>query len=478
MQMLQLLGSIMLLLAAFAVVRSACRFVAGLFAARKKVAVHTDVAKPEAIVTLIHGTFARKAPWTLPGSRLCRALEGRFTGGVQLRRFEWSGRNSFRARRKAVMDLKQDLATVRMRWPGVTHYLVGHSHGGNVAIGGVTASPPGTVDGVVCLATPVLTTRRRRFSRAVRTMIGFGFFVTLLLPWMDFESDAGPTDFQLGVMVACAIVAFVWYRGARRLAHTICDTPPYTALDPERIAFIRSPFDEASGIIGLANLLSWLVSRLTAGPFDAFASFERVEGARSRVRMALGYAALSGAGLALATLPDWAPAAKGVIESTPWIGSAHALLTVLVVVIGLSGLALTILAPLLRLAMRNKVVSWLIWPAYLYVMFIGALFFVPAIVLMSLAHAAAVGIELLICSVMVEVTAEPCPAGNWTVYQLRPPPEGTLRHSSVYESDAGLAALLVALEGIAGEAAVPLMNDQAEMPAATLAAVSDSQAMS
>jgi hypothetical protein len=468
MQVLQMLGSILLILAVFAVCRSLWRFVAGLFAARKRVEAHAAVADPAAVVTLIHGTFARKAPWTLPGSRLCQALDAHFAGRVQLRRFEWSGRNSFRARRKAVDGLTQDLATARTRWPGAPHYLVGHSHGGTVAIGGVLGSPPRTVDGVVCLATPVLTTRRRRFSRAVRTMIGLGFFVTLLLPWMDFESDADPTDLETGGMVACAILAFVWYRAARRLAHTVCDTQPYSELDPERTAFIRSPFDEASGVIGLANLLSWIVSRLTAGPFDVFASFDRVEGTRGRLRMTLGYAALAGVGLALLTLPDWMPAAKGVIEGTPSIGAVHTLVTGLILIIGLTGLALTVLAPLIRLALRNKVVSWLIWPIYLYVMFLGAIFFVPAIVLMSLAHAAAVGIELLLCSVMVEVTAEPCPAGNWTVYQLRPPPEGGLRHSSVYESDAGLAALLHALDGIAAEGPVPLMNDQAEVMAAAL----------
>nr|WP_166178762.1 alpha/beta hydrolase [Altererythrobacter segetis] len=468
MQVLQLLGSILLILAVFAVGRSLWRFVAGLFAARQLVEAHADAPDPAAVVTLIHGTFARKAPWTLPGSRLCQALGAHFADRVQLRRFEWSGRNSFRARRKAVADLIHDLAAARARWPGVPHYLVGHSHGGTVAIGGVLGSPEGAVDGVVCLATPVLTTRRRRFSRAVRTMIGLGFFVTLLLPWMDLESDAGPTDLEMGAMVVCAILAFVWYRAARRLAHTICDVQPYSELDPERTAFIRSPFDEASGIIGLANLLSWIVSRLTSGPFDVFASFERVDGGSSRLRMAFGYAVLAGAGLALLTLPDWMPAAKRLIEGTPSVGAVHTLATGLILIVGLSGFALTVLAPLIRLALRNKVVSWLIWPVYLYVMFLGAIFFVPAIVLMSLAHAAAVGIELLLCSVMVEVTAEPCPAGNWTVYQLRPPPEGGLRHSSVYESDAGLAALLRALEGIAAEGPVPLMNDQAEVPAATL----------
>ncbi len=465
MQVLQLLGTILLLLAVFAALRWLWRFVAGLFAARKKVEAHKAVEAPGAVVTLIHGTFARKASWTLPGSRLCTALERHFAGKVQLTRFEWSGRNSFGARERAVGKLTEQLAAARERWPGVPHYLVGHSHGGSVALGGAMGSARSCVDGVVCLATPVITTRRRRFSRVARTVIGLGFFVTLVIPWIDFESEAEATDFDLAVMVISAILAFVWYRTARRLADRLCDTEPYSRLDPDRVAFIRSPFDEASGVIGLANVLSWIVGRLTAGPFDLFASFERLKGWR-RLRSILGYAALAGGSVLLALLPDLFPAAEAALQGSSWLDFTHALLVTALLLIGVSGSVLALLAPILRWVLHNKVARWLLAPFYLYAMLIVAFFFVPAIVLMSLAHAAAVGVELLLCSVLVEVTAEPCPAGNWTVYQLRPSAEGSLRHSSVYESDAGLAALVLALDGIASDDPVPLMSDQLRVPAA------------
>jgi pimeloyl-ACP methyl ester carboxylesterase len=461
----EFLGSLILFLAALALIRYLCHLIAGFFAARKTVEPHPTVPCAQAIVTLVHGTFARKAPWTLPGSPLCLALAEHFSGRVQLRRFDWSGRNSFRARSAGVAALAQDLDRTRREWPGTAHYLVGHSHGGSVAIGAAMKCPAGAVDGVVCLATPVLTTRLRRFSPTVRTMIGFGFFLTLVLPWIDFEhSDADPTNLETAAIIVSALLAFGWYRIARRLAHTICDAQPYSRLDPQRVAFVRSPFDEASGVIGLANLLSWTVSRLTAGPFDLVASFERLEPGRSRVRMALGYAALTGLGWVLWLVLERLPPDT----SRGWVGVVTALAAFFAMLVGGTAFALTLIAPLLRRARHYDMVKWILWPVYFELMVFGGFIFVPAILLMSLAHAAAVGIELLLCSVLVEVTAEPCPAGNWTVYQLSPPPEGNLRHSSVYESDAGLAALILALDGIAGEQPVPLMNEQAELPAAAL----------
>jgi hypothetical protein len=159
-------------------------------------------------------------------------------------------------------------------------------------------------------------------------------------------------------------------------------------------------------------------------------------------------------------LPEWLPAARAPIESSVPLGTVHAALYVLLLVVGIAGLTMTVLAPLMRLARRYEGIAWLLSPVYFFVGLFGAFFFVPAIVLMSVVQAAAVGIELLVCSVLVEVTAEPCPAGNWTLYQMRPPPEGRLRHSSVYESEAALNALTLALAGIASDEPVRLMSDQ------------------
>src|SRR5688500_5760892 len=145
-------------------------------------------------------------------------------------------------------------------------------------------------------------------------------------------------------MLASAILAFVWYRVARRLAGRICNSLPYDRLDPDRVAFIRSPFDEASGVIGVANALSWAISRLTAGPFELFARFDRLEPGRSRLRMALGYLALAAGGVLLVILPEQVPELSAALDGEVWIGTVYAPLAILALVVGVAGLTLTLLA--------------------------------------------------------------------------------------------------------------------------------------
>jgi alpha-beta hydrolase superfamily lysophospholipase len=79
------------------------------------------------------------------------------------------------------------------------HYLIGHSHGGNVAISASLALERQAVAGVICLATPILTTCRRRLSKSRQIMVGFGFFLVLYLPFIDRWSTRGgePTGFEL-----------------------------------------------------------------------------------------------------------------------------------------------------------------------------------------------------------------------------------------------------------------------------------------
>ena len=404
---------------------------------------HARVVDPVAVVTLIHGTFARGAPWTMPGSALSDALECQFGGRVQLRRFDWSGHNSFSARRKAVADLARDIERAREGHPGRPHYLVGHSHGGSVALGAAMADSPSPVDGVVCLATPVLTTRRRRFSAWTRRMIGMGLFVSLglpvILPLLAQDRDA--TDNESAYILFAAVLAFLWYRTGRKLAREVCEKRPYYRLERDRVAFIRSPFDEASGIIALVNFVSWMVNRAVGGPARLFASFSQPVGLRARALALLGYAGVFGVGFLLDIAPEQSARLEALLDAILpfWLG--YYLVAGFTVMVGSIGFILGLLAPLLHKVRSNWVFHVLLSPIYTLFLFLAAFLFVPAILLTGLLQALAVGWEMLLCAIFVEVTAEPCPAGQWTVRQLRAPPEGTLRHSSVYESVAGLAAL-------------------------------------
>ena len=76
--------------------------------------------------------------------------------------FPWTGANSVDERYVAATALAKHIGTVARNWPGYSHLIVAHSHGGNVALQAI-ASQPGqaTVDALVCLNTPFVHIRAR-----------------------------------------------------------------------------------------------------------------------------------------------------------------------------------------------------------------------------------------------------------------------------------------------------------------------------
>lgn len=93
------------------------------------------------VVTLVHGTFARGTNWTQAGSTLRNALSRALAGQTDLSSseivfdtFEWSGRNTHRARIRAGYELADHVRALRTRYPDCRHFIVAHSHGGNIAL--------------------------------------------------------------------------------------------------------------------------------------------------------------------------------------------------------------------------------------------------------------------------------------------------------------------------------------------------------
>lgn len=96
-----------------------------------------------AVVTLVHGTWGRgmfcpsgDAPWTTEESTLCKSLKAPEHLGPStiFRRFRWSGKNRHKARSKAANELHDYLARNFNSWPKAKHFVVAHSHGGNIAL--------------------------------------------------------------------------------------------------------------------------------------------------------------------------------------------------------------------------------------------------------------------------------------------------------------------------------------------------------
>jgi pimeloyl-ACP methyl ester carboxylesterase len=115
------------------------------------------------VVTLVHGTFAKGAAWTKPGSSLRRRLEqGR--GTVEVVVFEWSGQNSHSERVKASSWLARSLNENVQKYPDAKHYIIAHSHGGNVALRALSdlGFRPQVISGLICLGTPYLSAIARK----------------------------------------------------------------------------------------------------------------------------------------------------------------------------------------------------------------------------------------------------------------------------------------------------------------------------
>jgi hypothetical protein len=126
------------------------------------------------VFTLIHGTRSPQAAWTAESSILCNALRARFGNATRFHQFVWSGKNSVFARQQAAAVLEDELGTSIAELPAARHYLIGHSHGGNIALKALGRRHlANAVAGVACLSTPFIHIRRRPFANV--------FFVIVLL---------------------------------------------------------------------------------------------------------------------------------------------------------------------------------------------------------------------------------------------------------------------------------------------------------
>ena len=87
----------------------------------------------EYVITFVHGTWATYTTWTQKDSELYQLLSDRY-GEQSIKRFKWSGANSHRARLKASKRLARVLWNNINSYPSSKHFVISHSHGGNVVL--------------------------------------------------------------------------------------------------------------------------------------------------------------------------------------------------------------------------------------------------------------------------------------------------------------------------------------------------------
>lgn len=348
------------------------------------------------VVTLIHGTWATNAPWTEHDSDLCKAIEGAFPGRVEFRTpFRWSGWNQIGARQEAALQLRETLAAGPPPDPGVRHFLVAHSHAGNLAL--YALRDPDVrkrITGLATLATPFLIAGRRDLGPEgkkvfVLELVALGALAGLLtnLVWPS-ALIAGAVAAGVFVLSAC------WFAYLdARLNQVIADMQ-LPVLEPEQLWIGRLIGDEAAAGLQTGQLTGWAAARVHRWFGRAYARAE--EAGASQEGQSLG---LVLGGLGLVGLTWLAGERIGVRERPPFVLWSF----IAVVGVGFLIFAWGLLQQLPRVVVPYATVVLL-----------------PLVAILSSLLALPFGRERALYGLLLDVHSEPTPLGGHTVHQYEP----------------------------------------------------------
>jgi hypothetical protein len=122
------------------------------------ITINMEAACPRYVLVLIHGTFAKYAPWINPEGKFAKALMRLLNTSCVAYDFNWSGENSHKERREGGNSLATFLLQKHQMHPKSEIIIIAHSHGGNVALYAIKklVCPPFHFR-LVTLATPFLS---------------------------------------------------------------------------------------------------------------------------------------------------------------------------------------------------------------------------------------------------------------------------------------------------------------------------------
>jgi hypothetical protein len=236
-------------------------------------------------ITLVHGTFARNAAWTRPGSALREHLEAHLPGPVVYHRFRWSGWPSHLARDHAARGLRARLLKCVQNNETAHHCVIAHSHGGNIVCYALrdAAELVERLDCIITLSTPFLLVRRRNLSLfGLLSALGslyvaiFGVFL-LGISWalgpstvdefFDLARHMGVNGWWsykswIAWLIGVSVVVLVW--GASlvlaRWKAWLDATLAMPNLVGERLLIVRSFADEATALLVAAQFFEIVVT--------------------------------------------------------------------------------------------------------------------------------------------------------------------------------------------------------------------------
>jgi hypothetical protein len=225
----------------------------------------SDFAKvrPRTVLTLVHGTWARNSRWpeleALVGDVLPRPL--------QVHYFQWPHWNSVIGRHRAAAALAVSLREQFEAYPDCHHCVIGHSHGGNVAMKALAAPDlQARVDSVVCLSTPFLIAEPQRFAERLVQFVAL--MIAVFTPGIVQNTAAGQRFLIANPSLATTmflawlglLMGIVWIADRTKPEMLQALRQPHLDGLYTKSLILRLPADEASLALALTQAVGGMAS--------------------------------------------------------------------------------------------------------------------------------------------------------------------------------------------------------------------------
>ena len=144
------------------------------------------------VIILVHGTFAENAAWIQPDSDFSNNLRKELGNQIEVISFSWNGKNSHDERYIESQKLKEVLIKTNIDFPERRKIVIGHSHGGNLAIYALRDSGISKNFELVTLGTPFLNYKVRDFASSITLhkillTVFMGIFFTVAVTTLSVE---------------------------------------------------------------------------------------------------------------------------------------------------------------------------------------------------------------------------------------------------------------------------------------------------
>jgi hypothetical protein len=447
----------------------------------------------QSVITLVHGTrvfLTRPPQWINENSPLCQCLKAKVPNCV-IQQFPWPGSNSMRSRIRAAVDLRQFLRASRSRYPSAQHFVIAHSHGGNVALHAICGTElEASIQGIICLATPFLHVRRNRGIDPGQTAAAVMYWMMPALGGMAFISLASLLamvilgvckardvqcepgwlgSFGLGYLIlvlglkvggVLAEMKGSFTEKLSRAVDRICEENCGPETIGTKLLILRTAADEASGLLVAGQFSTWLIrtlSRLFEAPRQLTGRLIKAleedplswrVGRFGAIAILLSSILVPIPGLILFGVPWYWMLVSALwpipvfVDRQRWrcVWAIAVVLPILASIVG--GILLRdwfwmLVTPFLWMSALVETVILGVWLLRIALTVVVALVGIP-LSLVSIAFLYPFGRELVWSTPWLDVSAEPTPPGHWSVCLLSAEDSpSSLRHN-IYEDPRAL----------------------------------------